>query len=104
MKEETSTWKEVGKVCFRDCATISRSIIPAAEEEPNGAGVTPTIPQGLGFGPKTSFRKRTLLLQPARVLRPVAHWWQTAGGRQCCLLAAWPTVASPGSELDTAPG
>lgn len=76
MKEETSTWREVGKVCFRDCATINRSVRPGAEEEPHGAGVTPTVPQGFSFGPKASFRKRTLLLQSARVLRPAAHWWQ----------------------------
>lgn len=103
MKEETSTWREVGKVCFRDCATINRSIIPGAEEEPHGAGVTPTTPQGLSFGPKTSFRKRTLVAisTSSKTCSPLVA---TAGGRQRCLLAAWPTVASPGSELDTAPG
>lgn len=36
---------------------------PSAEEEPKGPRDRPTIPQGLKIGPKTSSRKRGILIQ-----------------------------------------
>lgn len=57
----------------RPGATVNGSIL-SAEEESKGARVRPTIPQGLSFGPKTSFKKRTILTKSGGRVRFVDHW------------------------------